>query len=426
MHPFAFPLPPLSGLPAPLEALVEGEQVENIHGTFFRRRLDYGVDDRYGECRLGDFLAIRTDIAAALARVPDLRDVPLESVLFLDTETTGLAGGTGTYAFLVGVGYFHASSGDTRFVVEQCMMRSYGEEQAMLGWLAAHMQRFAVLATFNGRSFDVPLLQTRFLMSRMRVNLESWLQFDLLHASRRLWRLALSSCSLQHIERHVLRAGREDDIESFLIPAIFHQYLRDGDGRYLQKVFNHNRADVLAMVGIASRACAMLDGASSDTVSSDRTGPSLSAHEQLALARVFEQMNSPDSAERAYRAALGGTLPVDLRCRALMGLASLLKRRQRTDAAAELWQAVVDESPLYSVPALIELSKYWEHRRRDPARAFELARRARDRWVGGLGAGERRLPAPQAGAWGAASPSAPDDFSRRLDRLERKRTALGQ
>src|SRR6266542_78418 len=246
MHPFAFPLPPLSGQPAPLEALVDGQQVENDRGTFFRRRLEYDVDDRYGECRLGDFLAIRPDTAAALARVPDLRDVPLESVLFLDTETTGLAGGTGTYAFLVGVGYFRTVDGDMRFVVEQCMMRSYAEEHAMLTWLAAHLQKFAVLATFNGRSFDVPLLQTRFLMSRMRVNLESWLQFDLLHASRRLWRLALSSCSLQHIELHVLLAGREDDVESFLIPAIFYQYLRDGDGRYLKKVFNHNRAHVLA------------------------------------------------------------------------------------------------------------------------------------------------------------------------------------
>ncbi|HEU5317590.1 MAG TPA: ribonuclease H-like domain-containing protein [Chloroflexota bacterium] len=417
MQPFSFPLPPLSGAPAPLEALVQGEEVRHERGTFFRRRLEIDVDDRYGDCRMGDFLAIRPDAAAALARVPDLRDVPLESCLFLDTETTGLAGGTGTYAFLVGLGYFQTIDGDTRFVVEQCMMRSYGEERAMLSWLHEHLQRFAALITFNGRTFDVPLLQTRFLMSRMRIDFEEWLQFDLLHASRRLWRLALTSCTLQHLERHVLGVGREADVESFLIPAIFYKYLKDGDGRYLQLVFNHNRADVLAMVGIATRACAMLDSGLGSRPEAD--GLRLSAPEQLGLARVFEQMDSLDAAERAYRAALAGSLPVDLRCRALMGLAALLKRRRRADEAAEHWQAVVDESPLYSVPALIELSKYWEHQRRDPARAFDLARRARDRWLGGMPGAERPLPGIR---WPAESRPAPDDFTRRLERLERKRT----
>ena len=398
--PFSIPLPPLSGQPAPLEALVAGEEVETEKGRFFRRRLVLDVDDRYGQCRLGDFLRVRPDSAAALAKSPDLRDVPLESALFLDTETTGLAGGTGTYAFLVGVGYFRTIDGDTRFVLDQLMMRSYAEERAMLTWLAEHLQQFAALVTFNGKTFDIPLLQTRFLMSRMRFSFEDWLQFDLLHASRRLWRFALGSCSLQHIEQQVLRVGREDDIESFLIPSIYHQYLRDGDGRYLQRVFNHNRADVLAMVAIATRACAMLDEPSE----APRDREALTAAEQLGLARVFEQMGSVVASERAYRAALAGTLPIDLRVRALMGLAALLKRHRRFDDAATHWQAVVDESPLYAVPALLELSKYWEHQRRDPARAFELARHARDRWMGG--------------------PREPDDFTKRLARLERNRTLV--
>jgi uncharacterized protein YprB with RNaseH-like and TPR domain len=418
--PFSIPLPPLSGAPAPLEELVEGEEVETERGRFFRRRIVLDVDDRYGDARLGDFLGIRPESAAALAKSPDLRDVPLESALFLDTETTGLAGGTGTYAFMVGVGYFRTIAGDTRFVLDQLMMRAYAEERAMLTWLAEHLQQFAALVTFNGKTFDVPLLQTRFLMSRMRFSFDEWLQFDLLHAARRLWRFALSSCSLQHIEQSVLRVGREDDIESFLIPSIYHQYLRDGDGRYLQRVFNHNRADVLAMVAIATRACGMLNEPDEASVAGRST---LTPAEQLGLARVFEQMGSVAAAERAYGAALAGRLPIDLRCRALMGLAALLKRLRRQDDAATHWQAVVDESPLYSVPALLELSKYWEHQRRDPARAFELARRARDRWLGGLPAAERPLPGMDGG-WQQSSPAAPDDFARRLARLERKRTLV--
>src|SRR5688500_11735756 len=145
--PFSIPLPPLSGAPAPPEALVQGEEVETERGRFFRRRSVLDVDDRYGDCRLGDFLRIRSESAAALAKTPDLRDVPLESALFLDTETTGLAGGTGTYAFLVGIGYFKSIAGDTRFVLDQLMMRSYAEERAMLTWLSEHLQHYAALVT---------------------------------------------------------------------------------------------------------------------------------------------------------------------------------------------------------------------------------------------------------------------------------------
>ena len=364
--------------------------------------------------------------------MPDLADVPLESVLFLDTETTGLAGGTGTYAFLIGIGYFRTvGGGDVQFVLDQCFMRSYAEERAMLTWLGEHLQAYAALLTFNGKSFDVPLLQTRFLMSRLRLNWEEWLHFDLLHASRRVWRHALPTCALQQLERHVLNVGREDDIESFLIPAIYHQYLRDGDGRYLARVFNHNRADVLAMVALATRACAMLEGALDPEAEPRpryaRPTPNLSAHEQLGLARIFEQMSNIEAAERAYRAALAGSLPSELRARAALGLAALLKRHRRHHDAAELWQGVVDQYPAHSVTALIELSKYWEHKRDDAARAFDLTRRARDRWLAGLPAAERRLPGlntPAVDEYSSSAPSAPDNFAHRLERLDRKRRAL--
>jgi uncharacterized protein len=191
--------------------------------------------------------------------------VSLRRTLFLDTETTGLAGGTGTYAFLIGLGRFQeggfpgAPPGGPCFVLEQGIMRTYGEERAMLSWVAGLLEEAEVLVTFNGRGFDLPLLQTRFLMSRMRLDLEEWPHFDLLPPARRLWRPAYGSCALQSLERHVLGVGREGDVESFLIPAIFHQFLRDGDARYLQRVFNHNQADILAMVAVAVRACLVFD-----------------------------------------------------------------------------------------------------------------------------------------------------------------------
>lgn len=418
-QPYWWPLPPLPGPPAPLESLVDGDVVETAHGVFFRRRTVYPAAHTYGEIRLGDFLAASSQSAAALARTPELADVPLQHMLFLDTETTGLAGGTGTHAFMVGLGYFAAEGGAGReFVLDQCFMRSFGEERAMLSWIADHLQEYAALATFNGKCFDVPLLQTRFTMSRIRLDLEELLHFDLLAPSRRLWKAAVPSCALQSLERHVLGVAREADIESFLIPAVYHQFLRDGDARYVQRIFNHNQADILALVAIAVRACAALDACAAPR----DPRPALSAAEYAGLARIYEQLGNEGAAERAYEAALAGALAADVRCRTVMALAALRKRTGRHDDAAALWQAIADESPAHSVAALVELAKYWEHRRRDPARAYVLAQLARDRWHAHLPAAERPLPG-LARAGFAAAPvfTPPDDFDRRLARLEGKR-----
>src|SRR5213082_3365923 len=127
----------------------------------------------------------------------------------------------------------------------------------MLACLAERVAGFDALCTFNGKPFDVPLLSTRFRLSRLRVDLDDLLHLDLLPPARRIWKAALPSCTLLSLERNVLGVRRQDDVESFLIPAIYHQYLKDGDGRYLQRVFNHNQVDVLSMVSLAVRACAV-------------------------------------------------------------------------------------------------------------------------------------------------------------------------
>jgi hypothetical protein len=257
--------------------------------------------------------------------------------------------------------------------------------------------------------------------------------------------MALPSCTLLSLERNVLGVAREDDVESFLIPAIYHQYLKDGDARYLQRVFNHNQVDVLSMVALAVRACGVFDEGRrtndegrnaeavdplpSSSVSSLRSGqaprPQLSAAEQFGLARVYEQLGSVQAAERAYRAALDGALPRDLRWRTSLALAALLKRGGRHDEAAEIWQYVADEASVHSVVALVELAKYWEHRRRDPARAHALALRARDNWRSHGAPPDLALPglsrwSPATAAAGSRS-TPPDDFERRLARLDRKR-----
>jgi tetratricopeptide (TPR) repeat protein len=220
---------------------------------------------------------------------------------------------------------------------------------------------------------------------------------------------------LQSLERNVLGVGRADDVESFLIPAIYHQFLRDGDARYLQRVFNHNLADVLAMVAVAVRACGAFDGG----LASDGA---VSPAECIGLGRVYQDLGNLDAAERAYHVALAGRLAPELRARALHALASLLKRRKRYEDAAAVWERLAAEVPAESVVALVELAKYWEHRRRDPHRAHALAVEARERWLATLPAAARPLPGLRR--WGdpAPEPQPPDDFSRRLARLTQKRS----
>lgn len=455
-QPFWWPLPALAGPAAKIEALVDGQVMLTSHGQFFLRRTSVSLDTYYGNCRLGDFLHLERQAAAALSRSPGLAEVIPERMLFLDTETTGLAGGTGTHAFLVGLGHFErlvdsggatagSGNGEVQFVLSQCLMRSYAEERAMLSWLAERLDGFDALATFNGRTFDVPLLQTRFLMSRLRVDLEAWLQFDLLPPARRLWRGVVQSCALQNLERHILGVQRQDDIESYLIPGIYYQYLRDGDGRYLQRVFNHNRADILALLALAIRACAAFGTGSAHATrqatpgwsTSGVTGggleggqrvsspgwPNVHPVEYVGLGRVYEQLGNVEAAEHAYRMALGRQLPRGVRSRTLFALAALLKRAGRYAAAVELWQMLVDEAPAQSVAALVELAKYWEHRRNDPARAHALVVRARDCWLAAIPAPERSLPGLGSIGSGQDTRAAarPDNFARRLARLERKR-----
>lgn len=415
--PLEWPLPPLPGVPEALERLVPGETVETGHGPFFLRRTMYGLDDYHGQWRIGDALGLSAQAAALLARTPELAGLPLESMIFLDTETTGLAGGTGTYVILVGIGYFEAASGP--FVVEQCFMRGYGEERAMLTWLAARLARFEAMATFNGRTFDVPLLGTRFRLSRLRASLEDVPHFDLLHASRRLWRAAVPSCSLQSLEQHILGIQREDDLAGHLIPAVYQHYLRHGDGRYVQRVFQHNLVDVLSMVALAVRACQAAEPHAHD--GGESRGWVLAGAELLGLARLLGQSGDVDGAERAYRRALAGTLPQDRRRQALLDLAGLLRRAGRYEAAAGCWHSLATEPHLSGVLALVELAKYWEHQRRVPEEARRFAGLARDRWAAVYGHAPQGPGRPRM--WVAAPVATPpDDFERRIARLDAKLT----
>ncbi len=315
----------------------------------------YAIDTRYpyhhqhGPYRLGDLLARSGAVAATLLRAAKPDNLDLRELVFLDTETTGLGGGAGTLAFVIGVGWYE----DDEFVLRQYFLRDPAEETAVLSQLAALLNSASGLVTFNGRSFDVPLLETRYLMNRLDAELDirGLPNLDLLHPARRLWRGRLESCSLGSLETHILGLDRTDqDVPGWMIPMLYNHYIRSGETHDMERVLYHNREDILSMVSLAAHLLTYFGDPLADT---------LSGEDCLRLARWYEDSNRPTDAEVAYRQALARELPAGQYVLALRHYARYLKRANRRSDACAYWEALVPLDPSDS-EAAVELAKYFE------------------------------------------------------------------
>lgn len=282
--------------------------------------------------------------------------------LFLDTETTGLAGGTGTWAFLVGVAWWEEDA----LAVRQLFMRDPREEPSLLMGLREIMDRRRVLVTFNGKSFDWPLLETRFRMARLGGIPAPVAHIDLLHPSRQLWRLRLGSTSLSEIERHVLGITREADIPSESIPQRYFDYLRGGSAEPLADVFGHNRMD---LVGLGALAVFVHDLLRQPETGSD------DACVLFGLSRIVHRRGETALAARLYEAALRSGLPPEAALVARRELALSAKRGREFGLASSLWEEL-RESSREDIRSCEELAIHYEHRDRDPARAAAATREA--------------------------------------------------
>jgi uncharacterized protein YprB with RNaseH-like and TPR domain len=382
-----------------IEDVISGRFQPTEHGEVFVSEVSYPIGHVRGGLPLADFLAHPSHLAARLARDGTLAQVDLAHTAFLDTETSGL-GTAGYFAFLVGIGVFE---GDV-FRVRQYFMRHPGEEAALLAAIADDLAQRQALVTFNGRVFDVPLLESRFIMSRRRPpGLSTRPHLDLLHPARRMWRERLESCALAALEADVLGVRREDaDVPGWQIPYLYFDYLRSGDARPMRRVLYHNGQDILSMVTLAARLCRNFGNPWTDVI--DR-------RDLLSLARWYDDLGLADDAERAYRTLLGADgrsripLPQPLRMAALKGMALLLKRQERRVEALPLWEEL---AALMHTDALafVELAKTYEWHVRDLERAAIWTRR-------GIAIIESWPPDP-------ARQLALAELEHRLARLERK------
>src|SRR6202171_1414999 len=292
-----------------------------------------------------------------------------EKWLFLDTETTGLAGGTGTYAFLIGLAWWDAGG----LQVEQFFMRDFTEEYSVLYELSARAAERPVLVTFNGKSFDWPLLENRFTMTRSIAVPELAAHLDLLHPARALWKLRLGSVRLVELERHVIDAPRlgwhrENDVASALIPQYYFDYLRGGPAEPLGGIGRHNQMDLCGLAALFGKINELLSNDNS-------TSGEIDGLDLFGLSRFLRRRGEPARAHSACSQALNAGLPAEFRPKARCDLALMAKRRGEHSLAAEIWHKIVGD-PQDGIHACEQLAIHYERHAKDLVKAAEFARLA--------------------------------------------------
>jgi uncharacterized protein YprB with RNaseH-like and TPR domain len=345
---------------------------ETPSGALYVRSKRLSAAHRVGRATVHVGAEVSAGMLALLALDPVLESIDPTRALYLDTETTGLSGGAGTVAFLIGLAWFEANSGS--LVVEQLLLRELGEEGPMLERLARRVADASMLVTYNGKSFDMPLLASRLVLARQRP-LAPLPHLDLVHVARRIHRHRLAQATLRNIECEVLGFERTADISGGEVCSRYTHFLRTGDASALLAVVDHNEWDIVAMAALVGLYGEPLAG--------------LGAIDWPGVARTVRRAGSLELAgEIAHRAVESGGGTEAVRARGEIAKARGDKARALADFAS-LVESVDD-------PALrLELAKLYEHHAKAPLAALELVQR---------GTGER-----------------PDALLRRRQRLEKKR-----
>jgi uncharacterized protein len=341
-------------------ASLPGETLQTADGPLHRIERWLAPEHRHGRALVRHALEVEAGVLARLALDPSLEGVDLSRMLVLDTETTGLSGGAGTVPFLVGLGWFEQGV----FKLEQLFLTNFGGEVPLLRYLAEQLARASCIVTYNGKSFDWPLLRSRFILNRVACP-EPPLHIDLLHCARRVLKPRLSSVRLVEVERSLLHFHRDDDIDGAEIPGRYLGYLRGRDPSLLLPVFEHNANDLIALPAVLWRLCAHFE----------RLQPSDDPRDHLAYARVALRAGDLDRARTFGEAAAAfggdGALVGD----AFALCAAVARRSGDSESAALLWQRALEVAPcaLSAAQAHLALTRLYERALKDLARAHQHA-----------------------------------------------------
>jgi len=344
-----------------IDSVVAGNFISTPRGEAFVVEETYGRDYFHGGVSPYSHFPLST--ISQWANDSRIAEMPIYKYAFLDTETSGLSGGTGTYAFLVGVARFI----DGNFVLKQFFLRDPSEEPAMLEALINFLAPCEGLVTFNGKSFDAPLLNTRYKLHRIPIPFKDYAHLDLLPLARRLWRDRLESRALKFLEEHVLGFTRSsEEVPGYEVPWLYFDYLRTGDARPLAGVFYHNAMDVVAMAALLGHVSELLEDPYNGNVEHGM--------DFIALGKLFEDLGRWEEAARLFERGLEFELNESDFGLAVKRLSILQKRRGDMDEAIRLWEVAAKKGHVY---AHIELAKYYEHKLKDIKKAIKWAKSGR-------------------------------------------------
>jgi uncharacterized protein len=351
-----------------IEEWSEGQVVRNEFGEHFQTERLFAGHQPHGSADVGALADLPHDLLDALGE----NHIPAAAPhrwAFLDTETTGLLGISGTYAFLIGVGRITSDG----FRVRQFFMREYVEERSVLAAVEAHLNQFDVLITYNGKTYDQPLLESRYCMRKLKSPFTRLSHFDLLHGARRLWKLRLETCRLMQLEQQILGVYREGDLAGEMIPYVYFEYLRSREAQRLVPIFHHNAIDILTLACLMAIVPVAFRSADSEALA--RVGVRR-GEDIVGIARWLLTVEQHEHALTLFRCAVEAGLPDSILFRVLWEVALLEKKLQRRHAALPVFTEIAGCRNEYRVRALEELAKHYEHEDKNYGLALEFTNEA--------------------------------------------------
>jgi uncharacterized protein YprB with RNaseH-like and TPR domain len=351
-----------------IEEWSTGEVVRNDFGEHFQTERLFPSHKRHGSADIGALAELPEDFLDALGEGA-IPSVPPERWAFLDTETTGLIGGAGTYAFLIGVGRITREG----FRVRQFFLREYIEEGSVLAALDDHLSQFDILITYNGKSYDQPLLETRYRLAHRNTPFARLAHLDLLHGARRLWKLRLDDCRLMQLEERILGVYREGDLPGELIPYVYFEYLRSREAQRLTPIFHHNAMDIVTLACLTAIVPAAFRTTGREALA--RAGVRR-AEDLAGIARWLTAANRHAEALDLFQRAVEAGLPDKIVFPALWHVALLEKKLGRPEAAVPALAEIASCRNEYRARALAELAKYYERHEKNWTLALEYTNRA--------------------------------------------------
>lgn len=343
-----------------IEDVVAGEVIRTIYGEVFVSTQTFPLGYPHGSTHLDGSVSLNGLLHwGHISRESNLAS---SDFVFMDTETTGLAGGTGTVPFMVGVGRFTSEN----FILSQFFMRDPAEEPALLAAVNEFYSPCRGWVTFNGKAFDAPLLNTRYTMHGITSPLPGAPHLDLLPLARRLWRDRLPSRSLGYLETSILGLERtEEEVPGWMIPQMYFDYLRSGDANPISGVFYHNANDILSLAALFQHTANLLDHPLSMEIPDGL--------DVIALARLFEDLGDLETSVSLYEQGLSQGLPEEFFWRTVERFAAMQKRSGEWQTARTLWEKAAQHG---DISAQVELAKYHEHQSGDLTAALHWTEEA--------------------------------------------------